>query len=177
MRRLPALFCGIVAAGVIVASVGATSSAAGRSSGGNATALEPVPSLTPAATQRLWSELVQRPRLRALRSADCRPLRAVFYAATDWLRLATKLAANASSCAQYYISVPPLAADKTHAAFGSGVADPRARAQRSTRWPRSTSPVELMGRDTGNSWYAAGVEARRRMAAAGYDVAPATVGR
>ena len=32
---------------------------------------------------------------------------------SDWLRLATKLAANPSPCAQYYISIPPLAADKT----------------------------------------------------------------
>src|SRR5947199_244029 len=45
--------------------------------------------------------------------SDCRPLRAVFYTATDYLRLATKLAANASPCAEYYISVPPLVADKT----------------------------------------------------------------
>ena len=101
----------------------------------------PVPSLTPAATQRLWSELVQRPRVHALTAADCRPLRAVFYAATDWLRLATKLAATPSSCAQYYISVPPLAADKTQLALRSGLADPRARAWRSTLWQRSTSPA------------------------------------
>src|SRR5204862_311945 len=36
-----------------------------------------------------------------------------FYTSTDWLRLATKLAAAASPCAQYCISIPPLAADKT----------------------------------------------------------------
>jgi hypothetical protein len=29
---------------------------------------------------------------------------------------------------------------------------------------------------TGNGWYAAGVEARRKIAAAGYDVAPVTPG-
>ena len=40
----------------------------------------PVPSLTPVATQRLWSELVQRPRIESVMTADCRPLRAVFYA-------------------------------------------------------------------------------------------------
>ena len=45
--------------------------------------------------------------------AACRPLRGIFYAQTDWLRLATRLAAQASPCAQYYISVPPLAASKT----------------------------------------------------------------
>jgi hypothetical protein len=41
------------------------------------------------------------------------PLRAIFYTQTDWLRLATKLAAQPSPCAQYYVSVPPLAAAKT----------------------------------------------------------------
>ena len=38
----------------------------------------------------------------------------VFYSPTDWLRLATKLAANEAQCAEYYVSVPPLAADKTN---------------------------------------------------------------
>lgn len=37
----------------------------------------------------------------------------VFYAQTDRLRLATKLAANATPCAQYFVSVPRLAGDKT----------------------------------------------------------------
>ena len=75
--------------------------------------LRPVPSLTPAATQRLWRELVRRPRVHSLGTAACSPLRAVFYSPTDWRRLATRLAATASPCAQYYISVPPLVADKT----------------------------------------------------------------
>ena len=73
-----------------------------------------VPSLEPAATAKLWKQLVEQPRrLHATRQANCRPLRGIFYAQTDWLRLATRLAAQASPCAQYYISVPPLAADKT----------------------------------------------------------------
>ena len=50
----------------------------------------------------------------------CRPLRAIFYAATGSLALAQGLAANASACAQYYVTVPPLAADKTQ--MRSGVA-------------------------------------------------------
>ena len=74
----------------------------------------PVSTLTPAATAKLWRQLVDRPHTLRF-AADCRPLRAVFYAATDWLRLATKLAANASPCAQYYISIPPLVSDKTKA--------------------------------------------------------------
>ena len=162
LRRLLVLSCGVVAAGVIVASVSAAGSPAVSG---------PVPSLTPAATQRLWSELVQRRPVHALRAAECRPLRAVFYAATDWLRLATKLAATPSSCAQYFISVPPLAADKTQLrsdqawrirALGPGF---HALAEINvTGWTAWVATA-------GNSWYAAGVEARRRMAAAGYDVA------
>lgn len=44
---------------------------------------------------------------------SCKPLRATFYAGTDWLRLATKLAAKASPCATYSVSIPPLTTDKT----------------------------------------------------------------
>jgi len=171
VRRLFSLFGGIVVASVIVASVGATSSAAAGSRPNGSAALRPVPSLTPVATQRLWSELVRRPRLRELRSADCRPLRAVFYAATDWLRLATKLAANASPCAQYYVSVPPLVADKTQPrsdqAWRIRALGPAFHALAEINVTAWSSWVAT----TGNSWYTAGVEARRRLAAAGYDVA------
>ena len=161
---------GVVVASV-VASVSATSSAAVDSRLNGSAVLRPVPSLTPVATQRLWSELVQRPRLRELRSADCQLLRAVFYAATDWLRLATKLAANASPCVQYYISVPPLAADKTQPRSDQAW---RIRALGTTF--HALAEINVTGwsswvATTGNSWYTAGVEARRRMAAAGYDVA------
>src|SRR5690348_10854347 len=72
-----------------------------------------VPSLQPQATQRQWHALVAEHRRRPAAAADCRTLNAVCYTATDWLRLATKLAASPSPCAQYTISVPPLAADKT----------------------------------------------------------------
>jgi hypothetical protein len=53
------------------------------------------------------------PQVRSLTAAACRPLSAVFYTETDWLRLAQKMRANPSSCADYYVSIPPLAADKT----------------------------------------------------------------
>jgi hypothetical protein len=105
LRALLFIVSCLFAAGVIAVSAGAANSR-------QSTALQPVPSLTPVATQRLWSELVQRRSTYAV-DADCQLVRAVFYAATDWLRLATKLAANASPCAQYYISIPPLANDKT----------------------------------------------------------------
>lgn len=133
----------------------------------------PVPSLEPAATHALWERLSARAAFRplAVEADACRPVRAVFYAATDWLRLATKLAAGASPCAQYLVSVPPVVADKTRPrpdqawrirALGPGV---RALAEiHLTAWQKWVA-------STGSSWYEAGVEARRRMAAAGYDVA------
>jgi hypothetical protein len=95
----------------------------------------------------------------------------VFYAASDWLRLATKLAASASPCADYSISVPPIVADKTQ--FRPGQAS-RIRALgpnfhalaevHFTTWTRWVA-------STGSSWFTAGVTARQRMAEAGYDVA------
>jgi hypothetical protein len=135
-------------------------------------AVEPPASLEPAETDTLWRSLVRTAPARTFaREADCRPLRAIFYTQADWLRLATKLAASASPCAQYYVSVPPLTGDKTRPRPGQAS---RIRALGSTfhalaeihwtSWQRWVA-------STGSSWYQAGVEARRRMAAAGYDVA------
>jgi hypothetical protein len=134
----------------------------------------PVPSLDPSSTQAEWEKLVHRPVFRPYAveaAAACRPLRAVFYAQTDWLRLATTLAANASPCAQYSISVPPVVGDKTRfrpdqaqriRALGPNI---HALAEiHFSAWQKWVA-------STGSSWYQAGVEARRRMAAAGYDLA------
>ena len=157
VRRLLVLCAGVIAVLAIAGPAAASDSL-------------PVRSLTPAATKRLWSQLVQRPRVHALRTADCRPLRAVFYAATDWLRLTTKLAATASPCAEYYVSVPPLVSDKSQPrpneasrirALGPAFPPAEMNVTGWTAWVTST----------GSSWHQAGVEARRRMAAAGYDVA------
>ena len=128
-----------------------------------------VPSLEPDRTEALWRSLVRQPRhLRT--QASCRPLRGVFYAATDWLRLATKLAANASPCASYYVSVPPVVGDKTTLRPGEA-AKIRALGQNFhalaeihwTSWSRWVTANQT-------TWYAAGVEARRRMAQAGFDI-------
>jgi hypothetical protein len=131
---------------------------------------KPVPSLQPKLTQKLWKQLIHRQHTFSV-AASCRPVRAYFYTASDWLRLATKLAANESACAQYYISIPPLAADKTNFR------------------PDQPWRIRALGPNfhvlaeinyTGwNKWvvannttfYAAGVEARKRMAAQGFDVA------
>jgi hypothetical protein len=103
-------------------------------------------------------------------AADCVPLRVVFYAANDWLRLAQRLAASSSPCVEYFISVPPLADKITprpdqarrFRALGPnfhGLAESNVEGW--TGWVSST----------GGSWYAAGVEARKQMAANGYEVA------
>jgi hypothetical protein len=131
-----------------------------------------VPSLDPAATAALWNRLAHgHSRVAGLATPDCRPARVIFYAQTDWRRLATTLAANASPCADYYISVPPLVSDKTQErsdeawrirALGSNfhaLAEINMPAWR--KWVTGGS----------GSWYQAGVEARKRMAAAGFDVA------
>ena len=131
----------------------------------------PVASLEPEETAKLWRQLVKGGGARRAQAPGaCRPLRGVFYAATDYLRLATKLAASSSPCAEYYISVPPLVADKTkprpNAASRIRALGPNFHAMAEfhfatwTRWVAST----------GSSWYTAGVTLRERMAAAGYDV-------
>lgn len=129
-----------------------------------------VPSLEPQATEALWRQLVRHPR-RARQQADCRPLRGVFYAATDWLRLATKLAAAASPCADYLISIPPIVGDKTSLRHGQAerirALGPRFHALAEFHWTTWGRWVSANGR----TWYDAGVEFRRRMAAAGFDVA------
>jgi hypothetical protein len=154
---------------LVAAVVSASSAGAGTPA---RTAAEPaaVASLEPRETMRLWRHVVATRGNRVPAQANCRPLRAVFYAATDFLRLATKLAASPSPCAQYYVSIPPLVADKTqlrpNAAWRIRALGPNFHALAEihlatwTRWVAST----------GSSWHTAGVTARQRMAAAGYDV-------
>jgi hypothetical protein len=139
----------------------------------SALAAKPVPSLTPAATQKLWRAEVARAHqhTRALSDASCRPARVVFYAQTDWLRLATKLAQSPSPCAQYYVSVPPLAADKSQArtnqAWQIRALGPQFHALDEMSWNGWSSWVST----NASTWFDAGVTARQRMAAAGFDAA------
>lgn len=130
-----------------------------------------VPSLTPKATHALWRTEVARARRAPhdLTAASCNPAHAVFYAQTDWLRLATKLAAQPSPCADYSISVPPLAADKTQPRSGQAsqirALGPSFHALDEISWNGWSAWVTA-----GNgSWYDAGVTARQRMAVAGFD--------
>jgi hypothetical protein len=132
-----------------------------------------VPSFTPRATRALWRAEVARADTTPRRLADaaCNPAHVVFYAQTDWLRLATKMAAQPSPCADYSISVPPLAADKTQARGGQAsqirALGPSFHAIDEISWNGWSAWVTA-----GNgSWYDAGVTARQRMTAAGFDAA------
>jgi hypothetical protein len=117
-----------------------------------------------------------RPRFRfsstsRASATNCRASEFVFYATRDWLRLGPKLAERASPCADYYISIPSLVADKTMArpdqAWRIRALGPRFHAMAEIHWTTWQDWV----RATGHTWYDAGLEARRSMAAAGYDVA------
>src|SRR5919201_3257769 len=133
---------------------------------------KPVPSLTPKATQKLWTKLVHRARTRRhVFVADCKPARVVFYTESDWLRLATKIAANGSPCAQYYISIPPLAADKTKFRYDQPwrirALGPNFHVLAEINYTGWSNWVTA----NNSTFYDAGLEARRRMAASGFDVA------
>lgn len=102
---------------------------------------------------------------------QCRiPVEGVFWTGADWIRLASALAEDRSPCGEYWVSIPPAAADKKQLRF---LQDDLIRAL-------GIHPVaEMTLGDTtgwarwvqdGHTWYEAGVEFRRRMAAAGYDV-------
>ena len=105
------------------------------------------------------------------RPLGCTPVEAVFYESSDWARLATGLAADPSDCASYYVTIPALAADKTQMR-------PGAAAQIHALGPRFHALAEVQYTawqnwvsSTGNSWYDAGVAARQRMTATGFDIA------
>jgi hypothetical protein len=106
------------------------------------------------------------------RAADCRHADAVFYS-TDSLRLAQRLQANGSACADYYISATPGGTDLTGVRTGVAPAirlnGPNFHAMAEIRFS-STAWGSWVATNHA-TWFDAGVEARRRMQAAGYDVA------
>lgn len=164
--RLPLALLALLAAAALLAAGSADPGSAAKPHEDT-----PVASLEPAKTAAAWRALVARRPLELRSQATCRPLRGVFYAASDWLRLATKLAAAASPCAEYYVSVPPLVADKTtfrrDQAWRIRALGPNFHAMAEIHFATWTRWVQ----STGSSWYTAGVTARERMAVAGYDVA------
>jgi len=104
------------------------------------------------------------------RQSACQQVQAVFYTSGDWARLARTLAANASPCVQYEISIPPLAGSKTTIRPGAASLvrglGPNFHALAEVNYSAWQGWVA----STGNTWYQAGQEARRRMAAAGFNV-------
>ena len=104
-------------------------------------------------------------------STDCVPVKAVFYESSDWQRVAQGLAADPSACAAYYVTIPALAADKTQQVKNrASVVDALGSNFHSAAEINYTAWAKWVA-STGNSWYDAGVLARQRMTAAGFDVA------
>jgi hypothetical protein len=103
----------------------------------------------------------------AARADACVHTDVVFYSTAPGV-LAPELGKFASSCADYYISVPPRSAGPPNPAPVAAIRllGPRFHAMAEIRLK---SPY-WSGYAAVNGWYATGVEVRRQMAAAGYDV-------
>jgi hypothetical protein len=103
------------------------------------------------------------------RSAECVAVDVVIYS-TDSIRLSQRLHANESPCASHYISATPMTDGS--GSPRSGVAGPirangpRFHAMTEVRLAPWTNWVQTNGK----TWFEAGVEFRRRMVTAGYDV-------
>ena len=147
---LPAVVAGAIALATAVPAGADSSGCPARdpisnTAGACATDEEPVESIDPA-----WSARFVPPAPSTFRAAAttlCLPVDAVFYAQTDWLRLAQKLRLNPSSCAEYYVSVPPLAADKTKLRAGEA-AKIRALASSALYSSRMMSSLNLASNGT-----------------------------
>jgi hypothetical protein len=112
----------------------------------------------------------------AARAADCdEPVEVIVWTENNWGRVAEALANDPAPCAEYWVSVPPAAADKTLLRL------PRIFAEIRELGPNVHPMAEvvlgtLTGWDTwvkavpGRTWYEAGVEFRSRMVDAGLDV-------
>src|SRR5215208_4890834 len=105
--------------------------------------------------------------------ASCRyDANVVFYAASDWPRVAQVLASDASPCAQYWIHIPTLAANKLACRVNQAgqirANGPRfhamceAHLQGAAAWVAQSPSTR--------TWYQAGVNQRQQMAAVGFDV-------
>jgi hypothetical protein len=142
-------------------------------------AIEPVDALGPidpviehraSETARAEYALVASEGKGALRK-NCRlHAEIAVYTANDWTRLAQTLAAEATHCADYYISIPPLSNDKTVPRSGQAerirAFGPRFHAVAEANLAAWQTWVLTNGR----TWIEAGREFRSRMVAAGYDV-------
>ena len=102
-------------------------------------------------------------------ATTCRHADVVFYS-TDSVRLAQRLHADQSACADYYISVTPTADGSPRAGVASQIHanGPQFHAMPEIRLAAWATWVQA---NPGKTWYDAGVEVRRRMVTAGFDVA------
>ena len=99
---------------------------------------------------------------------------AVFWGGTQWAELAQGLAANASKCVQYFVTVPPSDSDRTELRDAEAFDElrslgPRIHPVAEIRYTGETGWREWAQKEKQTS-YEAGVEARRRMEEAGLDV-------
>jgi hypothetical protein len=142
--------------------------------------VEPVEAIGPIApeieaaaaeTARVETALVASEGPEALRR-NCRFHAEVsLYTDSDWNRLAQNLAAQQSHCADYYISIPSIAGNKTmprpDQAWRIRALGPRFHAMAEAHLTAWQTWVTTNRR----TWLDAGKEFRRRMVTAGYDVA------
>ncbi len=121
-----------------------------------------VPSLDPQ-----WSANFVPPPVPHLKAATaCIPTDVVFYAQqTDWLRVAQKMRENMSPCANYYVSIPPIVADKTkpRGPLQAGLIRDLGRNFHAMNDINVAAWTAWVAADPGRTWYGAGVEARHRM--------------
>ena len=105
--------------------------------------------------------------------ANCRlHAEAIFWTASDWPTLADAFAADPSPCADYYISLPPLAADKKRLRVLQDdlirAHGPRIHPVAEVTLGGATGWANWVTGAPGRTWFDAGVEFRNRMADAGY---------
>jgi hypothetical protein len=140
---------------------------------------DPVPSLdddTSTGAAPAAASLSAGPSLDPGLPSSCRiHLEAVFYTEGDWLRLGQKLAADPSPCADYYISIPPLAGPPPIKKTMFRVLQDDAIRALGHRF-HAVAEINATGwsawvQENHETWTNAGIEARRRMAEAGYDIA------
>ena len=128
------------------------------------------PWLEPSRTNQLWQRLVASPQPSPLRAPGRLPAAArLFYAATDFLRLATKLAATLSPCADTTSRFPARLGQATAAHAAS-----RLLSTRPANSAHSRGPLRDPRRDGSRAPVRAGTPRGHRgarMAAADYDVA------
>ena len=96
----------------------------------------------------------------------------VFWTANDWVPLAEELKSQLSPCVEYYISIPPRAADKTVLRDDQDdvirALGPQFHPVAEVRLTGDPGWAEWVTAQPGRTWFDVGVEFRKRMAAAGY---------